>query len=359
MLIPYDFTLLVSAVPPRHATERSVITRVSGVVDLQEAGGLRRAAVLSRRGGATREIFTDDSGKAYDLVAPFDNALFTDGNGGLPFLRVYREYVVSALSAMSNTARKARFHPWRGPAAASDFQRVDPRETGATAAQLIGLERERARVEEELCRHVLSDGLLMRKAREPFLVLWRKENPEKYVLAVEDDMRLLFDDRNPSFEPVAAFPLDRARSARELAADLSGGGERPRVAWEGSRVVSSDPSALTHDEGTLALRLVAVRMRHAFRAALDGYRSAEDALEGLPLEVIAAYRSLSGAIRENWDDTDAVEEAVTACLDCDATGGRRDFTWDGCGGDSAEEMLAKWHDRAITSADIGPFGSYR
>ncbi|MBY3155452.1 hypothetical protein HFO56_24300 [Rhizobium laguerreae] len=342
MIADYDITVLVTATPPRHQASKQVITSVTGRVDIPDVDDLEPAATLSRHDGTEeRRIFASTSGEVFEHAGNASPDAFTDGAGGLRFLREYRLAVSEKLRNLPPSSWRTQFHPGGKIVSAEDFGRVDPWSSGATPLQTNVIETARRRVEAHLSQYVVMGGEIYRRASEPFLVLSADEGFAHFRLEVETDVRDAAGKR-ADFEPIACFGLDQAKAARALAASLVPG-QRPRLKGDGIKVSGVDPTKFRVDPVAMTFRAAAVRMYRNYVAEADGMWDVEGALTGLSLEGIIAFRRLSDAISKSWDDVDAIDAAVHACLEYEAAGGDNAFS----GRAMVVGMIEAWNDRPI------------
>ncbi|MCV9964578.1 hypothetical protein OIU34_22060 [Pararhizobium sp. BT-229] len=349
MIAEYDVTVLVTATPHRHTTSKQVITAVTGRVDIVEIDDLEHAATLSRHDGTqVNRIFTSPGEGAFELVGPFSPRFFTDGPEGLPFLQKYRFVVSQRLRGLPPSIMRAQFHPGSKIASPEEFGRVDPWASGATPAQMGAVEKAREHVEAHLSQYVVMDGNLFRRTPEPFLVLSCNEDHQQFRLSVETDVRPAISAYGNCM-PIACFGLHEAKAARNHAAGLVAG-PRPKVKTDGVKISEVEPLRLYVDADAMTFRAAAERMRAGFIEVADRAGGVEAALTALPLGEIVAFRGLADALSKSWDDVDAIDAAVAACLRYEADGGRQVFS----SNHQVREMLEIWNDRPI---GIGLSGS--
>ena len=344
--IEFDFTLLVTATPPRRATSRQVILAVGGNLDLDEIDSLEQIAVMKRK-NVERMIFRCQTGRYYEYIGPFDPAAFTDRDGGLPFLKDFRKRVSKSIRSVPPTLRSAYFYPGSKIVDPDDFGRVLPERSGMTEVEMEGVERERAKVKEELAGYAVMDGSLFRGVAEPFLVLSYDSVAGRFFLDVADDIQNWFVGVR-SYAPLACFQIDETSQARAYAGRLKGGREKAQFKSGGYRVVSASAEKLEVDTRATTLKALAMRMRAAYKALLEGGNGIVWALTTLPVEEIMAFRKLCSAIDDDSGDTDRIEDAVLACVACEKAVGRKVFTWDAGPIDNFETMLDFWNDRPIS-----------
>jgi hypothetical protein len=344
MLVDYDVTVLVTATPPRHINAKQVITAVTGRIDIAEVHDLELAAILSNYDGTEeRRILTAPSGEMFEHAGRASPEVFTDRVGGLEFLRKYRLDVSERLRQMPQSARRFQFHPGGKIVSEDEFGRVEPWESGATPLQMDVIDTARRRVEEELSNYVVMGTDLYRSTLEPFLVLSSGGGIAKFRLDVETDIRKnIADGKRLGFEPVACFALDQAKAARAHAASLVQG-VRPRVKGARVKVSDVDASKLHVDPLAMTLRAAAVKMQQSYVAEADSMWDVEGALTELPLDGIIAFRKLSEAISKSWHDIDAIDAAVSACLEYQVASGDDAFSARA----RVAEMISAWNDRPI------------
>ncbi len=343
----FDFTLLVRATPPRHAASKQVILAVTGSLDLSEIDDLEQVAVL-RRKNVDRAIFRCPTGRYYELAGPFDPCVFTDTDGGLPFLRQYRKQVSKSIREVPPTLRRAYFYPGSKMEGPDDFGRVPPERSGMVRTEMEGVERERAKVVRELAGYAVMGGSLFRAISEPFLVLRYDHAARKFFLDVEANV-LDYHAVGTACLPVACFQLAETKQARAYAARLADndGGAKPEFRSGGHRVVFASEEKLAVDPRAMTLMALAMRMKGAYQALLEETGDLVRALTTLPIEEIIAFRGLCAAIDEG-DNADGIENAVMACVACERKTGRQVFTWDNGPVDNFDTMLEFWSDRPIS-----------
>jgi hypothetical protein len=342
MIADYDFTVLVTATPPKHTSSKQVIVAVNGWVDITEVDHLAHAAtILHNDGERTRKVFTSTVEGAFEHVGQLSPGIFSDGPEGLPFLQRRRLSITERLRGLPQSVRRTQFHPGAKIVSHTEFGRVEPWASGATPLQMGVVEQARRVVEEQLGQYIIMGGDLFRRSQEPFLVLSSDENLEKFKLSVQTDVRVAVSD-GKGYLPIACFGLHDAKSARNYAASLVQGA-RPKVKWDGVKVLEVNPNHLYGDPCAMTLRAAAERMRQGFIEMVERSGNVEDALTRLPLPEIIAFRGLSDALLNSWFDIDVIDTAVASCLQYEENGGRNIFSSD----DQVLRMLEMWHDRPM------------